>query len=177
MSIFFPERYVRPYIVLDEAQIALAEHAHQMRRANARRHGWKDGNNGKVTEAQERRGVAAELAAQQYYHMAKWDDFRDIAVPDDAPDLLAGSYAIDVKSIVNPDHRLISYKIKGQRAYLQVDASRSPEFWINGWLWGHELAAIPLRELQPGRPCHAADQDTLRDPAELRNMIYAADSA
>lgn len=167
--------FVRPYITLDLDQMAQAHEVTRRREALALKWGRKHGNNLKtMPEGLQLRGVQAEIAARVYMEPIHWHAVSEAQFLDDLPDLESRTLKVDCKSIGNPDHQLIAYKVHPDRAYLLVDCSAAPAgFWLCGWLWGKELMSRPKVELQSGRPCWCAPQDSLRDPAHLRNLYYA----
>jgi hypothetical protein len=94
-------------------------------------------------------------------------------ITSDICDLEHPRVLIDVKGVPFHDRQLISpaAAIKRSWAYLLVSAQEHPRYCIRGWAWGRELAAAPLQELQPDRPCHALPAKALRHPQELFDYI------
>jgi hypothetical protein len=164
--------FVRPIITLTQAQMDLADDVDRRRNELARKFGRQHGNNGNVSPALQSRGVRCELAAKIYLDPVIWHDVSVDQYLEHAPDLEGGSIKIDVKGIGHPDHQLVAYKIVPDWAYLLV-LSDDYGFWMRGWLPGKLLAQMPVIELQPGRPAHCALSSQLRDPAHLRNAVYA----
>lgn len=172
MSLFF-SNFVKPLITLDALQVHRADDVARRRHDLARQYNRQHGNKGNVTTLEQLRGARAELAASLYFHSMRWNDVIEGAYLHDEPDLEQGDLGIDIKSIGNPNYRLIAYKVHPERAYLLVDASEHPDYWLTGWLFGHQLLGMHRQELQAGRPCYVADQSQLLDPAHLRSMAYA----
>ena len=171
--------FVRPMLLLSDAQVAEADAIAEWQEAEAARNKRKNTNNADYIDPKTRlRGLRAEVAVREWLAplgAPAWltglrsSDF--INKPD-----FATEPPIDVKSIKKSDHHLIVPTMKRQHdwIYLLVDASEAWRarahwfFYVAGWAWGREL--VTIEEYQPGRPHYVAGP--LHDPADLRNMLY-----
>jgi hypothetical protein len=140
------------------------------------RSGSRHTNNRRVSEAQailgHQLGTRTECAGKTYLWMTIWH-IEPLADPSKVPDLEHPRMNIDVKGVQQHHHQLISpaAALKHDWAYLLVSAQEHPRYWIRGWCRGHDLAAAPVRELQPGRPCHAFLPGALLPPQQLLEIL------
>jgi len=137
--------------------------------------GSKHTNNRQITEAGAIAGhilgTRTECAAKTYFYMTTWhiEILSDVNKLGSLPDLSHQRGNIDVKGVLQHSHQLLSpaAAIKPDWFYVLVSTLDHPRYWIRGWCRGHDLAAAPVRELQPGRLSRAFMPDALWPPQEL----------
>ena len=139
--------------------------------------GSKHTNNRRITEAGAIAGhilgTRTECAAKTYFYMTTWhiEILSDVSKLGDLPDLSHQRGNFDIKGVLQHSHQLLSpaAAIKPDWFYVLVSALDHPRYWIRGWCRGHDLAAAPLKQLQPRRFSHAIEPGSpiLRPPQEL----------
>jgi len=104
-------------------------------------------------------GARGEIAVHGLFPWLPWHDLSDRV--DDLPDI--GDF-IDVKAPAqdpssNKPRKLIAYdsQLRNDWAFVLALYVGRQRFRIMGWASSAELRAAPIKELQPGRPCHVLE--------------------
>lgn len=166
------------YITLSQKHLVEADKVGIARRENAIALHRKDSSGLKIS------GQAAidadvwaargELAGKLALDPINWHS-EIVDDPTDLPDL---SDFIDVKTVLEDRRRLIveTSKVRDKWAYLLVSGETHPEYWVAGWLWGHQIREHKTGSLRSGSLVHIVEHAELAPWFLLKNIASTKSS-